>query len=479
MSSTLAGSSTTEGVRTRSRAKSQQKTVNGGSEKAGITSQFTMASTYMAIDEDNNKFNESRDSEVQVNMSREKSSGSVCCNRLAWLILLLLIPFCIYGLNKVDEQHGIYKKINQDFVEKYWGVEANQELWNKLKGWSYACQDNLVYFFTVYVPDKFSVDSIIDKTYDISRKAADYFTQEFEPSVTGGHDITHNVLQLDREAMMKEMNDMKEKLISETLRRLDVGDHNVLSDAKNKLSETKDYMEIVRQEFDQKFNYTVAQLYNKMADKLLEVKETAKQTYASEKNQLKGVIDEIESRYKSVIDQLQDRIRALEDAHERQKYSAPAQTPEAVVSSHQQMESSIREALSDENVSFKKIEEYINKTLYRYNADKTGMTDFASESIGGSILFTRCTESYTVNSRWLTVFDVPITPIHVTPRVVIQVVLNLNSFENHLYSLYSRVRSSLVIVGHSKALKETCLSNWQLLLYPNRSRSSTYPKSSL
>jgi hypothetical protein len=30
----------------------------------------------------------------------------------------------------------------------------------------------------------------------------------------------------------------------------------------------------------------------------------------------------------------------------------------------------------------KKIEDIIKKTLYVYNADKTGMTDFAAESLG-------------------------------------------------------------------------------------------------
>ena len=81
----------------------------------------------------------------------------------------------------------------------------------------------------------------------------------------------------------------------------------------------------------------------------------------------------------------------------------------------------ISDQMSSEEVLFQKIKEYINKTFYLYNADKTGMTDFASESLGGSILFTRCTEAYHDNSRWFTIFDVPITRLTVSPRVVIQV----------------------------------------------------------
>ena len=66
------------------------------------------------------------------------------------------------------------------------------------------------------------------------------------------------------------------------------------------------------------------------------------------------------------------------------------------------------------------IEELIDKKIYLYNADKTGMTDFASEAIGGRILFTNDTESYEEHSKWFTLYSVPITRILVSPRVVIQ-----------------------------------------------------------
>lgn len=79
---------------------------------------------------------------------------------------------------------------------------------------------------------------------------------------------------------------------------------------------------------------------------------------------------------------------------------------------------------SNENISFKKIEEYINKTFFLYNADKTGMTDFASESIGGAVIFTRCSEPYAVNTRYFTMFDIQISKVNISPRVVIQVTTN-------------------------------------------------------
>lgn len=76
---------------------------------------------------------------------------------------------------------------------------------------------------------------------------------------------------------------------------------------------------------------------------------------------------------------------------------------------------------SNQHISFQQIEEYINKTFYLYNADKTGMPDFASEYLGGKILFTRCTEDYNDHTRYFTIFNFPISRLVVSPRVVIQV----------------------------------------------------------
>ena len=68
------------------------------------------------------------------------------------------------------------------------------------------------------------------------------------------------------------------------------------------------------------------------------------------------------------------------------------------------------------------LKQYIDKLLYNYNADKTGLADFAAESSGASILYTKCTKTYTDNSRWFTVFNVPLFRVTMSPRLVIQVI---------------------------------------------------------
>ena len=65
-----------------------------------------------------------------------------------------------------------------------------------------------------------------------------------------------------------------------------------------------------------------------------------------------------------------------------------------------------------------KIED-MKKLIFNYNADKTGMADFASESMGASILFTKCTKP--TKARWYTLYGIPIAWYYIQPRVVIQV----------------------------------------------------------
>jgi hypothetical protein len=72
-------------------------------------------------------------------------------------------------------------------------------------------------------------------------------------------------------------------------------------------------------------------------------------------------------------------------------------------------------------ISFESVEKYIKQSLNLYNYEKSGMTDFASEMMGGCILFTKCTEDFDGNPRWLTFFGFRVSKFQVSARVVIQV----------------------------------------------------------
>ena len=75
-------------------------------------------------------------------------------------------------------------------------------------------------------------------------------------------------------------------------------------------------------------------------------------------------------------------------------------------------ESSVRPA-----VDVKKI---VREALTKYDADKTGLFDFALETAGGSILSTKCTEPYQVTTGVLSVWGIPFWWDTNSPRTILQ-----------------------------------------------------------
>ncbi|XP_012271483.2 SUN domain-containing protein 1 [Orussus abietinus] len=72
-------------------------------------------------------------------------------------------------------------------------------------------------------------------------------------------------------------------------------------------------------------------------------------------------------------------------------------------------------ALSPETVR-----DLVKSELETYDADKTGRTDYALESSGGTILSTRNTETYLAGAPVLTLFGIPIVEQKNNPRAIIQ-----------------------------------------------------------
>lgn len=223
-----------------------------------------------------------------------------------------------------------------------------------------------------------------------------------------------NILSTSNQSeLLADLNLMKEKIISEIMLNINISSKS-----------ERDDLDLVRRELDQKFNYTLMLMYNKLADQLADqieaVRDRAKQDQEAELSKIKSVLNELDARYAVLLARLQEKTTAEEQEQQRRKHEQQQQQQQQ---EQQKQQSSRIETIfsSDEHVSFRTLEEYVHRIFQVYNADRTGRTDFASESIGGSILFTKCTEPYLDNARWFTVFDVPITRISVSPRVIIQV----------------------------------------------------------
>lgn len=61
----------------------------------------------------------------------------------------------------------------------------------------------------------------------------------------------------------------------------------------------------------------------------------------------------------------------------------------------------------------------VREALAIYDADKTGLVDYALESAGGQVLSTRCTESYHTKTAQISIFGIPLWYPSNTPRTAI------------------------------------------------------------
>ncbi|XP_034650593.1 uncharacterized protein LOC117890064 isoform X1 [Drosophila subobscura] len=86
----------------------------------------------------------------------------------------------------------------------------------------------------------------------------------------------------------------------------------------------------------------------------------------------------------------------------------------AVEAKHNESSTELKAEVGEEAVR-----QIVKSVLATYDADKTGMVDFALESAGGQILSTRCTESYQTKSAQISVFGIPLWYPTNTPRVAI------------------------------------------------------------
>lgn len=199
--------------------------------------------------------------------------------------------------------------------------------------------------------------------------------------------------------LIEQLNAIKENILAETVQN-------------SRADKSTDAMaQQLRTELDQKFNFTLTLMSNKLADQHMQ-HELSKSSQDQELKQIKQVLDKLQTDYKLLLQQLEQQRHEIHSTQQKQQQEA------TTTSSPLQQPNSSKES-SDRDM-YHKLEEFIERSFFLYNADRTGMTDFASEPLGASVLFTRCTENYLHNSRWFTFFNVPLSRITVSPRVIIQ-----------------------------------------------------------
>ncbi|KAK9888205.1 hypothetical protein WA026_000473 [Henosepilachna vigintioctopunctata] len=74
---------------------------------------------------------------------------------------------------------------------------------------------------------------------------------------------------------------------------------------------------------------------------------------------------------------------------------------------------------SDITLTDQKIKDIVTESLKIYDADKTGLVDYAMEPMGGQVITTRCTESYHTGTAVVSVLGLPLWYPTSSPRTVI------------------------------------------------------------
>uniref|UniRef100_A0A3Q1JV22 SUN domain-containing protein n=2 Tax=Anabas testudineus TaxID=64144 RepID=A0A3Q1JV22_ANATE len=80
----------------------------------------------------------------------------------------------------------------------------------------------------------------------------------------------------------------------------------------------------------------------------------------------------------------------------------------------------VQHTAAGEGMTEEQVNLIVQNALKLYSQDRTGMVDYALESGGGSILSTRCSETYETKTALMSLFGLPLWYFSQSPRVVIQ-----------------------------------------------------------
>jgi hypothetical protein len=226
--------------------------------------------------------------------------------------------------------------------------------------------------------------------------------------------------------IIKEENNNNKDLITDTLNSIK---EKIIQENRQYFLnvEQKDF-QLFRQELDKEFNKTFEMFASQFSEKL-----KPDNQLKNEIEEMKRVIKSMQERYESVLADLNNNKNQIKNEDTTNK-------------------NDLASIQNYENEFLKKIEAYINRTFYIYNADKTASADFASELVGGQILFTECTQNYDGNAKWFTMFGLPIKKVIISPRVVIQGAVepgNCWSFKGQSADLYIQLAARIIPTSFS------------------------------
>uniref|UniRef100_A0A4W5N5M5 Sad1 and UNC84 domain containing 1b n=1 Tax=Hucho hucho TaxID=62062 RepID=A0A4W5N5M5_9TELE len=154
------------------------------------------------------------------------------------------------------------------------------------------------------------------------------------------------------------------------------------------------------------------------------------QTHQGKPDIPEGLLQWLSSRYVSGAD-LQALLASLELSilrnvslqleQSRAEAWTEAEARAAVITTQTQaITQSVQHTTMGGGLSEEQVQLIVQNALKLYSQDRTGLVDYALESGGGSILSTRCSETYETKTALMSLFSVPLWYFSQSPRVAIQ-----------------------------------------------------------
>ncbi|XP_075880330.1 SUN domain-containing protein 1 isoform X7 [Nelusetta ayraudi] len=119
---------------------------------------------------------------------------------------------------------------------------------------------------------------------------------------------------------------------------------------------------------------------------------------ALEMNILKNVSQQLELQHTETLDEAESHAKLM----------------------FQTVTGTVQHAAAAEGLTEEQVKLIVQNALRLYSQDRTGLVDYALESGGGSILSTRCSETYETKTALMSLFGLPLWYFSQSPRVVIQ-----------------------------------------------------------
>ncbi|KAM4631977.1 SUN domain-containing protein 1 isoform 2-T2 [Discoglossus pictus] len=194
---------------------------------------------------------------------------------------------------------------------------------------------------------------------------------------------------------------------------VEIQDHDLLLRIQNLEKQIGEHKAMFLKEQTEKMNCEHADCVLQKVD--AKVRESVQMMFANKDNLPESLLQWLSTHYMSKGDftaSLQElELRILKNITNH--ISVTKQKPTAKV---------IQKAVSGgiQGISEEEAHIIVNNALKLYSQDRTGMVDFALESGGGSILGTRCSETYETKTALMSLFGIPLWYFSQSPRVVIQ-----------------------------------------------------------